>query len=110
MFRNLVTGVVLTAIFSLALGNTDAEARHCRRQRQCCGYNQNGYGNGYNSYGNGGYGNRGYGYGNNYGYGGYGNNYGYGHRGYSTVGVGYGHRGYGYGNRNYGGVGFYSGY
>ena len=113
MFRNVLTGVVLTAMFSLMLGNTDAEARHCRRQHQsnCCGqgqnanygYNQGGYYQNSNScdcasYGTG------------YSQGGYSNaGYGYGHRGHSTVGVGYG-GGYGYGNRSYGGLGFYSGY
>jgi hypothetical protein len=95
MFRNLVTGVVLTAIFSLTLGNTDAEARHCGRYRRCSNWNQG------NHYGcNNGNGHRGYGYGNN--------NYGYGRSGYSNVGVGYGHRGYGYGQG--GSVGFYSSY
>jgi hypothetical protein len=111
MFRNVLTGVVLTAMLSLMLGNTNAEARHYRRQCQNSwgqnsnyGYNQNGYSQGFNGgygYSNGGYSNAGYG--------------GYGHRGYSTIGIGiggggYGNRGYGYGNRSYGGLGFYSGY
>ena len=119
MFRNILTGVILTAMLSLMLSNTDAEARHCRRQCQnsCCGqnsnwgqstnygYNQNGYSQGCNSC-NGGYGysNGGYSHGG-YSHAGYG---GYGHRGYSSVGIGYGSGGYG--NRSYGGLGFYSGY
>ena len=124
MFRNVLTGVVLTAMFSLMLGNTDAEARHCRRQYQSNGWGQNsnyGYNPGgyHQSHSNYGYGNYGTGYG--YSNGGYG---GYGHRGYSTIGIGiggngygygnrgygYGNRGYGYGNRGWGGVGIYGGY
>ncbi len=107
MFRNVLTGVVLTAMFSLMLGNTDAEARHCRRQYQSngwgqnsnYGYHQGGYYQNRNSYG---YGNYGTGYGYSHG--------GYGHRGYSSIGIGYGNRGYGYGNRGWGGVGIYGGY
>ena len=96
MFRKLLSVAVLTAMFSFALGNTDAEARHCRRA-----YRHSGYGASVNY----GYGNSGYGYGRgSYGYGGYGRgNYGHGYGGY-------GQGGYGYGNVGYGGVSYGYGY
>ncbi len=98
MFRKLLSVAVLTAMFSFALGNTAAEARHCRNV-----YRSNGYGRSVYS----GYGNQGYGYGNqHYGYGN--QHYGYGNQGYGygRGGYGYGRGGYGYGNRGYGGVSF----
>ncbi len=95
MFRKLLSVAVLTALFSFALGNTDAEARHCRNV-----YRSNGYGRSANY----GYGNQGYGYGNRF----YGNQgYGYGN-GYGNQGYGYGNQGYGYGRGGYGN-GYYSG-
>ncbi len=94
MFRKLLSVAVLTAMFSFALGNTDAEARYWRNV-----YRSNGYGRSANY----GYGNQGYRYGNQ-GYGGYGNSGygGYGRSGYFNGG----NRGYGYGNRGYGGVSY----
>ena len=103
MFRKLLSIAVLTALFSFALGNTDAEARYYRNVYRSNGYGRSvnyGYGNQNYGYGNHGYGygNRGYGYGNS-GYGGY--------SGYNRGGYFYGgNRGYGYGNRGYGGVSF----
>lgn len=86
MFRKLLSIAVLTAMFSFALGNTDAEARHCRNV-----YRSNGYGRSVNY----GYGNSGYGYGRGgyYSHGGYGRGYGsYGYgRGYGGVSYGYGY-------------------
>ena len=86
MFRKLLSIAVLTAMFSFALGNTDAEARHCRNV-----YRSNGYGRSVNY----GYGNSGYGYGRGgyYSHGGYGRGYGsYGNgRGYGGVSYGYGY-------------------
>ena len=94
MFRKVLSIALLTAMFSFALGSTDAEARHCRNS-----YRSNGYSRSANY----GYGNQGYGYGNQ-GYGGYGNSGygGYGRSGYFNGG----NRGYGYGNRGYGGVSY----
>ena len=85
MFRKLLSVAVLTAMFSFALGNTDAEARYCRNV-----YRSNGYSRSLNY----GYGNSGYGYGRGgYSLGGYSRG-GSGRGGYSYGG--YGHRGYGY--------------
>lgn len=84
MFRKLLSIAVLTAMFSFALGNTDAEARHCRNV-----YRSNGYGRSVNY----GYGNSGYGYGRGGFYGGGYGNYGYGGYGRGCGGVSYG---YGY--------------
>ncbi len=84
MFRKLLSIAVLTAMFSFALGNTDAEARHCRNV-----YRSNGYGRSVNY----GYGNSGYGYGRGGFYGGGYSNYGYGGYGRGCGGVSYG---YGY--------------
>ncbi len=86
MFRKLLSIAVLTAMFSFALGNTDAEARHCRNV-----YRSNGYGRSVNY----GYGNSGYGYGRGGFYGGGYGNYGYGGYGRGCGGVSYGY-GYGY--------------
>ncbi len=85
MFRKLLSVAVLTAMFSFALGNTDAEARYCRNV-----YRSNGYGRSLNY----GYGNSGYGYGRG----------GYSHGGYSRGGYGRG----GYSHSNYGNYGGYS--
>ena len=108
MFRKLLSVAVLTAMFSFALGNTDAEARYWRNVYRSNGYGRSanyGYGNQGYRYGNQGYryGNQGYRYGNQ-GYGGYGNSGygGYGRSGYFNGG----NRGYGYGNRGYGGVSY----
>ena len=84
MFRKLLSIAVLTAMFCFALGNTDAEARHCRNV-----YRSNGYGRSVNY----GYGNSGYGYGRGgyYGGGSYGRGYGGYGRGYGGVSYGYGY-------------------
>jgi hypothetical protein len=84
MFRKLLSIAVLTAMFSFALGQTDAEARHCRNV-----YRSNGYGRSVNY----GYGNSGYGYGRGgyYGGGSYGRGYGGYGRGYGGVSYGYGY-------------------
>ncbi len=84
MFRKLLSIAVLTAMFSFALGNTDAEARHCRNV-----YRSNGYGRSVNY----GYGHSGYGYGRGgyYGGGSYGRGYGGYGRGYGGVSYGYGY-------------------
>ena len=99
MFRKVLSVALLTAMFSFALGSTDAEARHCRYSYRSNGYSRSanyGYGNSGYGYGRGGYGHGSWGQGGwghgGYGHGGYG--YGYGH-GYS--GYGGGNHGYGYG-------------
>jgi hypothetical protein len=65
MFRKLLSVAVLAAMFSLILGNTDAQARHCRshhhRHRCCqtvnsrCGYGYGNNGNFNTMYANNGY-------------------------------------------------------
>ena len=96
MFRKLLSIAVLTAMFSFALGNTDAEARYYRSVCRSNGYGRSvnfGYGNSGYGYGRGGYyggGSYGRGYGN-YGYGGYGRGYGGYGRGYGGVSYGYGY-------------------
>lgn len=88
MFRKLLSVAVLAAMFSFALGNTDAEARYCRNV-----YRSNGYGRSVNY----GYGNSGYGYGRGGYYGGGSYGRGYGNYGYGGYGRGYGGVSYGYG-------------